>query len=656
MLAPRPYRRAAISALAVVACAGACTENLLPDPESRAVALPPEADMATGSTHDVLVVACQDRVTLVDILAPAVITAIFVGLGRLDAVLYLPEAQEAAFIPSCDPVDYAVSDARVDGEGFALEPTGNPAAFSVTASADGEGTFHARVTIDGEHLEVSSTLRAWTPNRIEFAPTCDVADSPALLEGWVPAGGAARFQHRLFRDDLLLAGYGITAASHPRITVTPIGRGDATVEIAEETGPFTVTSEYDPVFALELTAYDVSAYDAFAFTRETDEVFFVGATTHLRVAATIGGSVPCVSGHSREIVIETPDVCGFDGRPDLSRNALPYDGVVAVTALAPGRCDLRATLPGTAFEETIQIPVFDTFEPLGLGTELDLSQEVLDVSVVGPEDVVIVGWDEESAGRLDGLVLRHTAGEWTAPLTLRASSTMRATAGTSDLVFAVGNDGRVVRLRGTEWTMEETGVDEELVEVWAFSESDVYAASDEGTLVHWDGAAWTIVPHGVTARPATLWGAPDGDLYVGFASGPIVRWDGATANDFALPGVMPLTSLSSIHGFSATDLYVTTFNRVHRFDGTAVVTTALEHDAGDTAFDGVPVSDGTLYVLRRRGMRAFVDRVTDTQVVSMPLSGYGRPISLDVDGDTVWALTEDSLHRYVHDPTVAFPR
>ena len=655
MLARTPHRRAAVSTLAAIVWVAGCGENLLPDPESRAVALPVEADMAAGSTHDVLVVACQDRVTLGDVLAPAVFTAIFVALGRLDAILYLPDAQAAAFIPSCDPVDYAVSEARVDGAGLVLETTANPSAFNVQASDEGEGTFRALVTIDGEHLEVASTLRAWTPNRIEFAPACEADEALPILDGWVPAGGTVAFTHRLLRDDRELAGYGLAAAAHPRIEITPAGRGSAAVTIAAETGPFTVTSPFDPDFALDLTAYDVSAYDAFSLTRESDEVFFVGEVTALRIDASIGGSAPCLSGFPREVVIETPEICGFDGRPDLDATMLLRNGVVGIVALAPGRCDVRATLPGTAFTETAQIPVFETFEPLGLGTELDLSQEVLDVAAVGSDDVVIVGWDEEGAGRLDGLVLRRTGGSWAAPAMLRGSSTLRAAGGTSDEIVAVGNDGRVVRLRGTEWTMEETGIDEELVEVWVFAANDVYAAGDEGTLVHWDGTSWSVVPLGVTGRPATMWGAPDGDLYVGFAEGSIVRWDGSAANDFSLPGVMPLTSLASIHGFSATDLYVTTFNRVFHFGGTATATTTLDHDAGDSAIDGVPASDGTVYVLRRRGTRAFVDRVTEARVVSLPLGGFGAPVALDVEGDTVWALTEDGLHRYVHDPSVAFP-
>src|SRR4030042_147839 len=89
------------AALAILLGASGCGLNILPDPEVMAAALPSEADVAVGATHDLLLAACQDHLTLMGLVAPVAVTAVFVGLGRLDAVFYLPGALVEAAVPSC---------------------------------------------------------------------------------------------------------------------------------------------------------------------------------------------------------------------------------------------------------------------------------------------------------------------------------------------------------------------------------------------------------------------------------------------------------------------------------------------------------------------------------------------------------------------------
>ena len=76
-----PGTRALAAALALLATTG-CDKNLVPDPDVETAALPREADVAVGATHDILLVACEDTVTLADLFSSAVDGAIFVGFGR----------------------------------------------------------------------------------------------------------------------------------------------------------------------------------------------------------------------------------------------------------------------------------------------------------------------------------------------------------------------------------------------------------------------------------------------------------------------------------------------------------------------------------------------------------------------------------------------
>jgi hypothetical protein len=131
-------------AVALLVCSG-CNCNLIPDPQKRAASVPPSATVAVGATHDVLVIAGQDRVTLTRFVFPVAATALFVGLGRLDAAFYLPGALTKAAIPQCETVDFAVSGAKLDGSGFTLEATMNPNAFKAHATGEGEATFSAQV-------------------------------------------------------------------------------------------------------------------------------------------------------------------------------------------------------------------------------------------------------------------------------------------------------------------------------------------------------------------------------------------------------------------------------------------------------------------------------------------------------------------------------
>lgn len=257
-----PLRWRALLAAFFFVGSSSCGANILPVPANRAAALPREADVAVGATHDLLIVACQDRLTLTDIVFPVAATALFVGFGRLDAIFYLPDALVQAAIPECEPIAATMGAAAMEGAAFELEASDNPFAFHAHARATGSATFRAEVEVEGELLEVESILRAHVADRVELAPLCDThTGSLPVAAGWVPVDEPLQFTHGLFAGDTELSGYGYYGIDHPRLTVSENGRSGLLVEVAGPRGSVTVTSAADPAFALELNGYDATDFD-----------------------------------------------------------------------------------------------------------------------------------------------------------------------------------------------------------------------------------------------------------------------------------------------------------------------------------------------------------------------------------------------------------
>ena len=67
-----------------------------------------------------------------------------------------------------------------------------------------------------------------------------------------------------------------------------------------------------------------------------------------------------------------------------------------------------------------------------------------------------------------------------------------------------------------------------------------------------------------------------------------------------------------------------------------------------------PLGAGTAYVLLSRGSRTYVERVTGTGSVSIPISS-GAPTAIAGFGSELFALTSSGLLRYRHDPADVFP-
>jgi hypothetical protein len=647
---PAPQVLAAVFLLGLTSC----DQNLLPDPESRAAVVPQEADVAVGATHDLLVAACQDKVTLTDLVLPVAATTIFVGLGRLDALFYLPEAEVAAAIPQCEPVEYGVSSPAVDGAAIVLEPTGNPRAFKAHVQAAGETRFSAKVQVDGEELDVQSTLRGHVPNRVQFAPRCDPTFSAETgkLENWLPAGRAVEFPHRLFRDELPLSGYGLYAVDDPRLSIRESGYGAVVVELPAQRGDLSLSSRFDPSFSLNLHLYDRSDIDGLT-VEAPPEPFFVGHVLSVTVRASIGGKVPCVWAFPRTVTIETPDVCGFDGRPDLSSLSMYGNGTMPLKAAAPGMCRVRVALEGTSLSDVVELPVYRTFEPVPFDAELHPAIHLTDLWVSSANELFIVGWKDDVAGNTDGVVFRRSNGVWDRMLQPRGAL-LRAVHGsrTDGAVFAVGNNGRVARRAGADWTVLDTGVNQTLFDVWVFSANDVYAVGDNGTFLHFDGSKWTSIPTGGTARFISIWGASPNDIWLVGRGLVMLRYRNGTLES-ALPAQVP-AAFNTLNGISATaldDVWVVDNDSVLRSDGQSWTQYPLVLPTGNVLRSIWAVGDGSAYALSNNTNSSSGESharwLGPTRTMALPVTGAVAITGLGTD---VYVLSDKRLFHYVHDP------
>lgn len=643
---------------------GGCGCNLLVDPESRATALPASADVAVGATHDLLVVACQDKVTLTDLLLPTVATAFFVGAGRLDAAFYYPDAVAKSVAPKCETVPYTVSGATLEGDAFELEPTPNPGAFKAHARQEGESIFRAQVTAGGETLEVTSTLRAWKADRVTFAPRCGSAPAgTTVLAGYVPAGGTAEFEHQLFHGSTLLAGYGYYGVDHPRLTLSDGSRGSVWARVGAERGPFTVTSEVDPSFALRLTAWDVNDFDPPILERVTNELLFAGQTTVVRPRTTLlGGQTPCVWGFVRTVTVETPAVCRFKDLPDTSSRTNQGNTPVTLEAVAPGNCRVTVTVPDSTQTASVDIPVFRGFEQLAaLPTEaLVPAIGLQDVWVASLDEATFVGAETDVSGWSRSVTLRRVGGAWGRLQSAQKPRWLQAVHGslTGGGLFAVGKGGTGTSWNGGAWIPFDAGTPADLEDVWVNAANDVYAVGGKGAFVHFDGAQWSAIDAGVSSEIRSVWGDGAGAVYAVGWNSTALRWNGSSLGDALPPGFLDAGfSANDVSGSGPSDVWIAANKQVLHFDGVKWTSHPFATQPNEGVVGVWSTGDGYAYVLVVTGIgsslpAARVDRFDGTRTVSIPVPGAGKITGV---GNEVIVHSRGQLLRYHHDPADVFP-
>lgn len=664
---PRTILKIASLSLAIMIGLASCTggdTNILPDPEVSVAVLPRQADVAVGATHDLLIVACQDSVTLWDILFPAAATAIFVGLGRLDAIFYLPEAMAHAAIPQCDPISFTVSGASMSGSAFALSETDNGAAFHALAVEAGSGTFSASVTADGEIKQVSTTLNALVVDRIDFDPVCDRGSTDATATpSWLPAGATISFTYGLYHGDTPLTGYGLELVTHPAITVLSEGSPNVTVALTGEATAFTLTSHHDPTYERSIVTYSATSIDSLSLVKTSQEELFVGHSVYVKPEALITGEEPCVWGFPRQVTIETPEVCRFQGRTDVFTLPARTNAPFSIEGVATGLCRISASLPDTALSASVEFPVYAAFTQIPLELEMDLAMGLLDIWVNSAGDLTIVGYDSGN-GITDGLILRRENGAWLDAEYIDNSYSLRAVheSETDGAIYAVGNQGLVVRNLGDGWERLETPMGTQLNGVWVFDAADVYVVGDNGLFVHFDGTGWEVIPSGQESRMTSVWGAPSGAVYIaGWDTDNMARYENGTVTPLEPVGV-DLTDWSgtiAMAGTSESDLWFLNNGAIlHWLGGDAWGRLSFTEEGGDSHRDIWSLNAQIAYALVNFSGQAFAYRLEDGAAFPVPVNlpnTWINPKAIGGAGETVYVLADDRLFVYTHDTTVPLP-
>jgi hypothetical protein len=529
------------------------------------------------------------------------------------------------------------------------------------AEREGEAHFTAELVIDGEPVSVHNTMRAWPVDRVEFAPICRQGEPPAVA--WIPVSAAVHFTHKLFHGTTALAGYGLTAVTHERLTKIEVGKdGEAVVELAPIHGEFTLSSVLDPDYTQGVFAYDLTDIDSVSFWYDDTKPLFVGKTAYVGLQTTVAGQKPCVWGFPRQLTNETPETCMLG---DLPAEIWEDDGV-DVEALQVGTCRLRFGLPGTALSATLEIPIYQGFEGVSLPEQLYDQDYLTGLCAVGVDDVLVVGFDiDTGANPYDGWIMRRSGESWLPTERLTGFGWLNAVHGLGPLgpAWVVGTGS--AKFDGASWTTVPTGTEARLEAVWVSAADSAWAVAGFA-LMHWDGVAWSKVETGTNVKLTGVWAPPEG-------GDPIVIGERATVLRLTAGGPEPVLpadlgigafdSPIAIAGASASDLWIVDEDVALHFDGSAWTAP----DLGSTVpLRGVwPVGDGFAYLLLYRagiggstGMLS-VARYGPTKTTIIPIGeiyAVSEPEPKIVGaGDTVWVKWFHNLVRYRHDPGAVFP-
>lgn len=508
-------------AVVTLSSCSACNEAL-PDalkPESQATVIPGSADVVAGSRHDVLVVACVNRVNWLDVLTPFVVAAFFVSVGRIDAAFYVPGAVASALIPECGDADFEVDNARVDGDGFSLEPTDNPALFHLDAGASGSGVFRADVVVNGELIGVEATFRAQTPNEVALNWACprQAVEGYDLDPFMHERGSEFSFQPELAADGTPLAGYQFELFDpSDTIAIEVDERGAYVATFVGPRGPASLRSSYDPNFEFAATVIEPSDYTELTVVTGAHRVAFVGEPITFDSMVAIDGVIPCTQTRL-DMMLPTPAVCDV---PQPFARDFTSLGLRQIDAVSPGTCTVELALPEAGLSATYAIEVHPNFETVEVGN----IGEATSGHALAHQGEFYVGAIETNGktrrAEWTFVVLYTVEGVWQRQV---VDQEVYAFAAADGHVFALtrgqasGEDrvGVVWEFDGTTWTDHRMpGETENIMRTLsARAANDVWIVGAMAAF-HYDGIVWSRldVPEGEAL--SDVWAAPNGATYV----------------------------------------------------------------------------------------------------------------------------------------------
>lgn len=261
-------------------------------------------------------------------------------------------------------------------------------------------------------------------------------------------------------------------------------------------------------------------------------------------------------------------------------------------------------------------------EPGWASLSSTLPRAALSVQGTAADDVWVVG----GGLGLGGPMIRHWDGVTWSSVTLDGDdrSLWWVWPEARGVAWVVGERGAIhrVALGGGAPAIEDHSITTAatLYGAWGAGPDDVFFVGgipnarrddDDDLILRWDGVAMAPLA-GVPSRGATLfkiWGSSSTDLWVSGEGGTMLHVGGAELTDHSAELATP-SSVLTVHGCAADDVWAVAGQGLYRFDGTAW-TRRTDVTLGSAA-NGVSCGPDRVLVVGNAGLKASLDRVAGT--------------------------------------------
>ncbi len=261
----------------------------------------------------------------------------------------------------------------------------------------------------------------------------------------------------------------------------------------------------------------------------------------------------------------------------------------------------------------------------------ELDRAALAVTGTSDSDVVVVGGPLGATGT--ALALHYDGDAWTEFGQSLGGVTLWwswIAPDTGD-VWLVGEQGTVARYDGSTVETFTSGTTSTLFGVWGTAADNVWIVGgdpigngDDDVVLHWNGSDLTAET--VPARGAALfkvWGAGADDVFISGEGGTILH---RTASGWADVSVSTVSSLLTVHGCSASDVYAVGGQSAYYYDGTSWAELSEPEILG--IVNGVSCGANAVLMVGNAGLKLRLDMVTGQWIND----GFEKPFDQDLHG------------------------
>jgi hypothetical protein len=131
-----------------------------------------------------------------------------------------------------------------------------------------------------------------------------------------------------------------------------------------------------------------------------------------------------------------------------------------------------------------------------------------------------------------------------------------------DLIWAGTKSGRILSFNGTSWSAVQTPESGPILGFWASGPKDVYALESSGQYLHFDGRAWKRL--NAFQKLKAIQGTSSTNVWAHNGVETVLRFDGKTWTRYV---PFAVSNLRGLWAMSESEVYVSSVDRLFRFDG-----------------------------------------------------------------------------------------